>query len=82
MEQLQQMQADFGGRLDYLTNGMCQMNTWVGYIAHRQAHMAGLTPEASADEGDDDEDNASSSDDDEMTTSQWLSFVIHDKKRE
>ena len=79
MEQLQQMQADFGGHLDYLTNGMCQMNTRVGYIAHRQAHMAGLAPspspslEASAAEGDDaddDEDNASSSDDDDMTTSQ------------
>ena len=36
MEQLQQMQANFGGRLDYLTNDMCQMNTQVGHIARRQ----------------------------------------------
>ena len=27
MEQLQRMQANFGVRLDYLTNEMCQMNT-------------------------------------------------------
>jgi len=27
MEQLQWIQANFGGRLDYLTNEMCQMNT-------------------------------------------------------
>ena len=27
MEQLQWMQADFGGHLDYLINEMCQMNT-------------------------------------------------------
>jgi len=27
MEQLQQMHADFGSRLDYLTNEICQMNT-------------------------------------------------------
>ena len=33
MEQLQQMHADFGGHLDYLTNEMCQMNTRIGGIA-------------------------------------------------
>ena len=27
MEQLQRMQADFGGCLDYLIDEMCQMNT-------------------------------------------------------
>ena len=76
MEQLQRMQADFGGRLDYLTNEMCQINNQVGRIARRQARVAGLapspfpSPEASADDVDDDEDDASSSSDDEMTTSQ------------
>ena len=74
MEQLQWMQADFGGCLDYLTNEMCQMNNQVGRIARRQARMASLapspspSPEASPD--DDDEDDASSSGDDKMTTSQ------------
>ena len=33
MEQLQQMHADFGGRLDYLIVEMCQMNTRIGCIA-------------------------------------------------
>ena len=76
IEQLQRMQADFGGRLDYLTNEMCQMNNQVSRIARRQARVAGLapspfpSPEASADDVDDDEDDASSSSDDEMTTSQ------------
>ena len=36
MEQLQQMQADFGGRLDYLTNKMYKMNTRVGRIVHQR----------------------------------------------
>ena len=70
------MQADFGSRLDYLTNEMCQMNTRVGHIARRQARMASFTPspspslEASTDDVDDEEDDACSSYDDEMTTSQ------------
>ena len=80
------MEANFGGRLDYLTNEMCQMNTSVSCIARRQAciacrqaHIGGFapspspSPEASADEGDDgddDEDDASSSGDYEMMTSQ------------
>ena len=73
--QLQRMEADFGGRLDYLTDEMCQMNTRVGRIAHKQAHMAGFAPspspslEALADDADDEKDDASSSGDDEMTTS-------------
>ena len=53
---------------------MCQMNTRVGRIAHRQARMVSLapppphSPEASLD--DEDDDAASSSDDDEMAISQ------------
>ena len=35
MAQLQQMEADFGGHLNYLTDEMCQINTQVGHIAHR-----------------------------------------------
>ena len=34
MEQLKQMHADFSGRLDFLTDEMCQMNPRVGHIAH------------------------------------------------
>ena len=71
------MQANFGGRLDYLTNEMCQMNTRVGRIARQQAHMVGLAPSPSPfpeaspdDEVDDDEDDTDSSSDDEITTSQ------------
>ena len=73
MVQLQRMQADFGGCLDYLTDEMCQMNTQVGRIAHRQACMASLAPSPEAspnDEVDDDEDDADSSGDDKMMTSQ------------
>ena len=56
---------------------MCQMNTRVGRIAHRQARMASLapppshSPEASLDDEDDaDDDAAISSDDDKMAISQ------------
>ena len=35
IEQLQRMHADFGGRLDYLTDEMCQMNTRIRRIARR-----------------------------------------------
>ena len=77
MEQLQQMQANFGGRLDYLTNEMCQMKTLEARIARRQARMTGLapspspSPEASHDDVvDDDEDEANTSGDDKMTTFQ------------
>ena len=71
------MQANFCGRLDYLTNEMCQMNTRVGRIARQQARMVGLAPSPSPfpeaspdDEVDDYEDDADSSSDDEITTSQ------------
>ena len=79
MVQLQQMEANFGGHLDYLTDEMCQMNTRVGCIARRQAHIGDFvpslspSPQASANEDDDagdDKNDASSFDDDEMTTSQ------------
>ena len=63
--------------LDSFTNEMCQVNTHVSRIAHRQARLSGFapspspSPKASANEDDDageDEDNdASSSNDDEMT---------------
>ena len=66
-------------RLDYLTDEICQITTWVGRIARRQAHLGGFTPSpypslgASTDEdddaGDDEDDDSSFSDDDEMTTS-------------
>ena len=91
MAQLQRMEADFGARLDYLTNEMCQVNTQVGHIACRQAHMVGVvlspspSPKASPSEEDDvgdDKDDASSSGDDEMPTSKWLAFVICDQKGE
>ena len=72
MAQLQQMQVDFGGRLDYLTNEMCQMKTLEARIAHGQARKAGLarspSPSIEASLDDDDENDASSFDDDEMTT--------------
>ena len=69
------MHADFSGRLDYLIDEMCQMNTRIGCIAHRQARINGYEPSPSTsqealpnedDEGNDDEDDASSSSDDEM----------------
>ena len=81
-EQLQWMQADFGGCLDYLIYEMCEMNTRVGHIACQQARMDGFAPSPSPecpitspfeddnDNDEDDEDSANSSGDDEMTTSQ------------
>ena len=74
MVQLQQMDA----RLDSLTNEICQVNTRVGRIACRQAHLGSFPPspspstKASANENDDvsdgEDEDASSSKDDEMTT--------------
>ena len=71
------MEANFGGRLDYLTNEMCQMNTSVSCIARRQAciacrqaHIGGFAPSPSpSPEASADKDDAGSSDDNEMTTS-------------
>ena len=71
------MEADFGGRLDYLTDEMCQMNTSVSCIARkqtcivrRQAHIGGFAPSPSpSPKASADKDDASSSGDNEMTTS-------------
>ena len=41
------MKADFGARLDYFTDEMCQMNTRIGRIAHRQARVASFAPSPS-----------------------------------
>ena len=72
------MCADFGSRLDHLSDDMCQMNTKIGRIARRHSRLSGFasspSPEhvkesSSLDGGDDDDDSASSSEtDDEMTT--------------
>ena len=75
MAQLQQMEVDFSGRFDYLTDEMCQMNTRVGCIARRQARMASFAPSPSSERPvaspfEDDEDDAGSFDDDEMITFQ------------
>ena len=60
------MKADFGARLDYLTDEMCQMNTRIGRIAHRQARVASFAPSPSLEhlvaspsiDDEDDEDDA------------------------
>ena len=79
MDQLQLMRADFGSRLDHLSDEMCKMNTRIGHIARRQSHLGGfahspsLKPAESFSDGgddDDDDDDASSFEiDDEMTPS-------------
>ena len=68
------------------------MNTHIGRIARWQARLGGFVAspspslEASEDEdaadGDDDDkdEDANSSSDEEMTASQYLPFVISDKK--
>ena len=72
MAQLQCMDA----RLDTLTTEMYQVNTRVGRIARRQAHLGGFvaapspSPKASKDEDADDEDEDASSSGDDKTTSQ------------
>ena len=80
MDQLQHMRDNFGSCLNHLSDEMCQMNTRIGRITHRQsrlrsfAYSPSLDPSAESSDGRDDEsDDASSSDyDDEMTLS-----VIH-----
>ena len=84
MAQLQWMEANFGSRLHYLTDEMCQINTQVSRIPRRQSHLSGfapspsLSPKASANEdddaGDDVDDDVSSFGDDKMMTSQWLTL--------
>ena len=67
-------------RLDTLSDELCQVNTRVGRIARRQAHLGGFLespsppPKASVDDDDSDNDDddedegASSLSDDEMST--------------
>ena len=62
--------------LDTLSDELCQLNTYVGHIARRQAHLGGFVEspspslEASEDEDDDDDEDedASSFGDNTMTT--------------
>ena len=71
------MKAEFRSHLDYLSDEICQVNTRIGCIAHRQSCPSGFIPSPllvsfieSFDSGDDDSDDASSSThDDEMTVS-------------
>ena len=78
MKQLQRMEADFGGHLDYLIDKMCQMNTRIGRIARRQALMPSFAPSPSLEhptasssmDDKDDADAVGSSNYDEMTASQ------------
>ena len=57
--------------LDTLSDELCQVNTWVGRIARRQAVMGGFTVasshslEASKDESDDGSDSADNAEDDD-----------------
>ena len=75
------MHANFGGRLNYLTDEMCQMNTRIGRIARWQAHIGGYGPSPSSSPErpvvshfEDDEDDAGSPGDDKMMTFQWLTL--------
>ena len=80
MDQLQHMRANFGSRLNHLSDEMCQMNTRISRIARRQSRLSGFVPSPSPkpakesssggdDDDDDDADGSSSSSDDKMTTS-------------
>ena len=81
MAQLQWMEADFGGHLDYLTDEMYQMNNRVNRIARKQARIGGFapslspSPEASADKGDDADDLFRWLQDDDLSVTCPLSFV-------
>ena len=77
-KQFHHMRANFGSHLDHLIDKMCQMNTRISSIAHRQSRLGGFAPlpslelveESSSSNGGNDDDDASSSEyDDEMTTS-------------
>ena len=78
MAQLQCMDA----HLDTFSYELSQVNTHVGRIAWRNAHLGGFTAspspslKASTDEDVEDSDDVdtNSSSDDEMTTSQWLTL--------
>ena len=70
------MCVDYGSHLNHLSDEMCQMNTRISRIAHRQSHLGGFAPspnpakESSSSGDDDDADGSSSFSDDEITTSQ------------
>ena len=74
------MVVDFGSRLDHLFDEMCQMNTKIGHITHRQSRLGGFSPspslehvkEFSSSNGEDDDggDAFGPECDNEMTTSQ------------
>ena len=71
MAQLQYMDA----RLDKLSDELCQVNTYVGCIARRQAHLGGFVEspspslEASEDEdGDFDNDNDDEDEDEDVSS--------------
>ena len=77
------MRANFGSRLDHLSDEMCQMNTRINCITRYQSWLGGFTPPPSpelaeesfsSDGGDNDDDASGSEYDDEMTTSQWYTF--------
>ena len=75
------MHADFDSRLDHIFDEMCQMNTRIGCIAHRQSHLGGFAPSPSpepvkdsSDGRDDDDDASGSKYDDVMTASHWFTL--------
>ena len=77
MDQLQLMRAEFGSRLDHISNEMCQMNTRIGHIAYQQSCLGNFAPSPSPepiedplDGGDDNDDAFGSKYDDEMIASQ------------
>lgn len=87
LDQLQLVRSDLGDiretqaihsdRLYHLIDGMCQMNTKIGRIAHHWSRLGGFPPspecdssDASLESGDDDDDDTFDSSSDEMTTSQ------------
>ena len=77
MKYLQRRHTDFGGRLDYFPDEMCQMNTRIRHIPYRQARIGGYGPcpfpsleRPIVSPSEDDEDDTGSSSDNEMTISQ------------
>ena len=89
---MDKMEVDFGGHLDYLTDEMCQINTWVSCIARWHARLGGFaaspspSPEALADEDDDAGDDVDENACFPVMTRWWplsdLPSVTRDKKEE
>ena len=67
MNQLQLIRADFGTRLNHLSDEICQMNTRIGRFVCCQSHLGGFAPpslelaESSSNGRDNDDDDASCS---------------------